>query len=245
MSFDLKGMNILITGASSGIGRQAALTYGKYKANIIALGRSQSALETLDDDLAKYNCNVSLVPFNLMQFDLIKDMEQKLSERIDRLDVLFLNAATFGSLTPITHITEAEWNEAFAVNLTSNVILLKLFEPYLKKTDQSQVLISTTEIINQKKPFWGLYSASKAALEQIAYSYAEEIQNTNIKVNLIDPGIVNTKLRLKAYPGEDKQKITQPSDLSDFFEDILFNDKFTNGELIRYADWLESSKRIN
>ena len=122
---------------------------------------------------------------------------------------------------------------------------MKLFEPYLKKTDQSQVLISTTEIINQKKPFWGLYSASKAALEQIAYSYAEEIQNTNIKVNLIDPGIVNTKLRLKAYPGEDKQKITQPSDLSDFFEDILFNDKFTNGELIRYADWLESSKRIN
>ena len=92
MSFDLKGMNILITGASSGIGRQAALTYGKHKANIIALGRSQSALETLDDDLAKYNCNVSLVPFNLMQFDLIKDMEQKLSERIDHLDVLFLNA---------------------------------------------------------------------------------------------------------------------------------------------------------
>ena len=76
MSFDLKVMNILITGASSGIGRQAALTYGKRKANIIALGRSQSALETLDDDLVKYNCNVSLVPFDLMQFDLIKDMEQ-------------------------------------------------------------------------------------------------------------------------------------------------------------------------
>ena len=83
MSFDLKGMNILITGASSGIGRQAALTYGKHQANIIALGRSQSALETLDDDLAKYNCNVSLVPFNLIQFDLIKGMEQKLSERKD------------------------------------------------------------------------------------------------------------------------------------------------------------------
>ena len=245
MSLDLKGMNILITGASNGIGRQAALTYGKHNANIIALGRSQSALETLDDDLAKYNCNVSLIPFNLMQFDLIKDMEQKLSERIDRLDVLFLNAAAFGSLSPVTHITEEEWNETFAVNLTSNIIFLKLFEPYLKKTNQSQVLISTSEIINQKKPFWGLYSASKAALEQIAYSYAKEIQNTNIKVNLIDPGTVNTKLRLKAYPGEDKQKITQPSDLSDFFEDILFNDKFTNGELIRYADWLGSSKSVN
>jgi NAD(P)-dependent dehydrogenase (short-subunit alcohol dehydrogenase family) len=240
VSYDLKGKNILITGASSGIGRQAALTYGMHSANIIALGRSQSGLEMLDDDLAKYNCNVSLIPFNLTQFDLIKDMEQKLSERIDHLDVLFLNAAVFGSLTPVTHITEVEWNETFAVNLTSNVIFLKLFEPYLKKTNQSQVLISTSEIINQKKPFWGLYSASKAALEQIAYSYAEEIQNTNIKVNLMDPGAVNTKLRLKAYPGEDKQKITQPSELSDFFKDILFNDKFTNGELIRYPDWLES-----
>ena len=244
MSVNFKGMNILITGASSGIGRQAAITYGKHNANIIALGRSQGALETLDDDLAKYNCDVSLVPFNLIQFNLIKDLEEKLSERIDHLDVLFLNAAALGSLKPVTHIEEEEWNETFAVNLTSNVILLKLFEPYLKKTNKSQILISTSDITNQKKPFWGLYSASKAALEQIAYSYAKEIQNTNIKVNLIDPGTVNTKLRSKAYPGEDKKKITQPSDLSDFFLDILFNERYTNGELIRYVDWLKSSQHI-
>ena len=244
MPVNFKGMNILITGASSGIGRQAAITYGKHNANIIALGRSQGALETLDDDLAKYNCDVSLVPFNLIQFNLIKDLEEKLSERMDHLDVLFLNAAALGSLKPVTHIEEEEWNETFAVNLTSNVILLKLFEPYLKKTNKSQILISTSDITNQKKPFWGLYSASKAALEQIAYSYAKEMQNTNIKVNLIDPGTVNTKLRSKAYPGEDKQKITQPSDLSDFFLDILFNERYTNGELIRYVDWLESSQRV-
>ena len=244
MSVNFKGMNILITGASSGIGRQAAITYGKHNANIIALGRSQGALETLDDDLAKYNCDVSLVPFNLMQFNLIKDLEEKLSERMDHLDVLFLNAAALGSLKPVTHIEEEEWNETFAVNLTSNVILLKLFEPYLKKTNKSQILISTSDITNQKKPFWGLYSASKAALEQIAYSYAKEMQNTNIKVNLIDPGTVNTKLRSKAYPGEDKKKITQPSDLSDFFLDILFNERYTNGELIRYVDWLKSSQHI-
>ena len=244
MSVNFKGMNILITGASSGIGRQAAITYGKHNANIIALGRSQGALETLDDDLAEYNCDVSLVPFNLIQFNLIKDLEEKLSERINHLDVLFLNAAAFGSLKPVTHIEEDEWNETFAVNLTSNVILLKLFEPYLKKTNKSQILISTSDITNQKKPFWGLYSASKAALEQIAYSYAKEMQNTNIKVNLIDPGTVNTKLRSKAYPGEDKKKITQPSDLSDFFLDIIFNERYTNGELIRYVDWLKSSQHI-
>ena len=244
MSVNFKGMNILITGASSGIGRQAAITYGKHNANIIALGRSQGALETLDDDLAKYNCDVSLVPFNLIQFNLIKDLEEKLSERMDHLDVLFLNAAALGSLKPVTHIEEEEWNETFAVNLTSNVILLKLFEPYLKKTNKSQIIISTSDITNQKKPFWGLYSASKAALEQIAYSYAKEMQNTNIKVNLIDPGTVNTKLRSKAYPGEDKKKITQPSDLSDFFLDILFNERYTNGELIRYVDWLKSSQHI-
>ena len=244
MSVNFKGMNILITGASSGIGRQAAITYGKHNANIIALGRSQGALETLDDDLAKYNCDVSLVPFNLIQFNLIKDLEEKLSKRMDHLDVLFLNAAALGSLKPVTHIDEEEWNETFAVNLTSNIILLKLFEPYLKKTNKSQILISTSDITNQKKPFWGLYSASKAALEQIAYSYAKEMQNTNIKVNLIDPGTVNTKLRSKAYPGEDKKKITQPSDLSDFFLDILFNDRYTNGELIKYVDWLKSSQHI-
>ncbi len=244
MSVDFKGMNILITGASSGIGRQAAITYGKHNARVIALGRSQSALEMLDDDLARYNCDVINVPFNLMEFNLIKDMEEKLSERIDRLDILFLNAATFRGLTPVTHIDEKEWNETFAVNLTSNVILLKLFEPYLRKAKKSQVLVSTSDITNQKKPFWGLYSASKAALEQIAYSYAKEIQRTNIKVNLIDPGDVNTNLRLKAYPGEDKEKITQPSDLSEFFLDIVFNQNFANGELIKYVDWLKSKKLI-
>ncbi len=241
---NFNNMNILITGASSGIGREAAISYCKHEARVIALGRSQSALEDLDDQLAKYNCDITLIPFNLLEFNLIKELEKKLSERIDHLDVLFLNAATLGGLSPITHIDENDWNETFAVNVTSNIILLKLLEPYLKKSRKSQVLISTSDIINQKKPFWGLYSASKAALEQIAYSYSKEVQNTNIKVNLIDPGIVNTKLRLKAYPGEDKHKITQPSDLSDFFLDIIFNQRYSNGELIKYTEWLKSSKLI-
>ena len=95
----------------------------------------------------------------------------------------------------------------------------------------------TSDIINDKKPFWGLYSATKAALEKIAYSYAAEVRNLKIKVNLVDPGKVNTKLRLKAYPGENKLLLTQPEDLSAFFIDIIFNENISSSELISYEKW--------
>ena len=237
MKNKLKNKNILITGASDGIGKQIAFTYGSNDANIIALGQSQSGLEDLDTQLSQYNAKTTLVPIDLKNYQLIHELEKKLCEKYNKLDAMILNAATLGTLTPITHIDESEWNDTFSVNLTSNIIILKVFEHLLKKSDAPQIFFMTSDIINDKKPFWGLYSATKAALEKIAYSYAAEVRNLKIKVNLVDPGKVNTKLRLKAYPGENKLLLTQPEDLSDFFIDIIFNENISSSELISYEKW--------
>jgi short-subunit dehydrogenase len=238
----LKNKNILITGASNGIGKQIALSYGKNNANIIALGQSQSALEDLDKALSLYGNSATLVPIDLKNYQFISELAEKLGERLDKLDALILNAATLGSLGPVTHIDEYEWNNTFSINLTSNIIILKVFEYLIKKSETPQIFFMTSNIINEKKPFWGLYSATKAALEKIAYSYASEVENIKIKVNLIDPGKVNTKLREKAYPGENKSTLTQPNELSDFFVDIIFNEKYSSGELISFEKWKHPNK---
>lgn len=242
MEKKLKNKNILITGASNGIGKQIALSYGKNNANIIALGQSQSALEDLDKALSLYGNSATLVPIDLKNYQFISDLAEKLGERLDKLDALILNAATLGSLGPVTHIDEYEWNNTFSINLTSNIIILKVFEYLIKKSETPQIFFMTSNIINEKKPFWGLYSATKAALEKIAYSYASEVENIKIKVNLIDPGKVNTKLREKAYPGENKSTLTQPNELSDFFVDIIFNEKYSSGELISFEKWKHPNK---
>ena len=117
MEKKLKNKNILITGASNGIGKQIALSYGKNNANIIALGQSQSALEDLDKALSLYGNSATLVPIDLKNYQFISDLAEKLGERLDKLDALILNAATLGSLGPVTHIDEYEWNNTFSINL--------------------------------------------------------------------------------------------------------------------------------
>ena len=233
----LKNKNILITGASSGIGKQMAKLYCQNGANVIAIGRSQSGLEELDDSLQKFDSKCILVPMDLKNYDLIYDLSIELQNRFEVIDALVLNASILGNLTPVTHIDEYDWNTTFSVNLTSNIILLKAFEKLLNKSKQANVLFLTSDIIKKRKPFWGLYSSSKAALEQIAFSYAAEVKNTNVMVNIIDPGAVNTKLRQKAYPGEDKKKIRQPEELSDFLIDIIFNKNYKNSKIISFDKW--------
>ena len=236
----LNNKNIIITGASSGIGKQMAKLYCQNGANVIAIGRSQSGLEDLDDSLHEFDNKCTLVPMDLKNYDLIYNLAVELQNRFKTIDAIILNAAILGNLTPVTHIDEYDWNETFSINLTSNIILLKAFEKLLNQSKQANVLFLTSDIIKKRKPFWGLYSSTKAALEQIAYSYAAEVKNSNVKVNLIDPGVVNTKLRQKAYPGEDKKKIRQPEDMSNFLLDVIFNQNYKNSKLISFEEWAKN-----
>ncbi len=237
---NLKGKIVLITGATHGIGRSIALTIAKAGAEVIAIGRTQSALEELDDDIKKIGNKATLVPLDLTQSDLIEQLANILDDRYKKLDILICNAGILGSLTPINHIDQKEWNKVIATNVTANITLLKSFDSLLKMSKSAQVLFLTSNIVELKKPFWGIYAASKAALEQIAFSYAAEVQQTNISVNLIDPGTIATSLRAKAMPGEDKNLLTQPEDLSDFFIEILNNNKNLHSQIFRFNEWKEA-----
>ncbi|MBT4203039.1 MAG: SDR family NAD(P)-dependent oxidoreductase [Rhodobiaceae bacterium] len=237
---NLKGKIALITGATHGIGRSVALTMAKAGAEVIAIGRTQSALEELDDDIKKIGNKATLVPLDLTQSDLIEQLANILDDRYKKLDILICNAGILGSLTPINHIDQKEWNKVISTNVTANITLLKSFDSLLKMSESAQVLFLTSNIVELKKPFWGIYAASKAALEQIAFSYAAEVQQTNISVNLIDPGTIATSLRAKAMPGEDKNLLTQPEDLSDFFIEILNNNKNLHSQIFRFNEWKEA-----
>lgn len=237
---NLKGKIALITGATHGIGRSIALTIAKAGAEVIAIGRTQSALEELDDDIKKIGNKATLVPLDLTQSDLIEQLANILDDRYKKLDILICNAGILGSLTPINHIDQKEWNKVISTNVTANITLLKSFDSLLKMSKSAQVFFLTSNIVELKKPFWGIYAASKAALEQIAFSYAAEVQQTNISVNLIDPGTIATSLRAKAMPGEDKNLLTQPEDLSDFFIEILNNNKNLHSQIFRFNEWKEA-----
>ena len=218
---NLKGKIALITGATHGIGKSIALTLARAGAEIIAIGRTQSALEELDDDIKKIGYKATLVPLDLTQSELIEKLSNVLYDRYKKLDILVCNAGILGSLTPINHIDENEWNKVISTNVTANIALLRSFDRLLKMSRKAQVLFLTSNIVQLKKPFWGIYAASKAALEQIAFSYAEEVRQTDISVNLVDPGAVATNLRSKAMPGEKQDSLTQPEDLSGFFIEVL------------------------
>jgi NAD(P)-dependent dehydrogenase (short-subunit alcohol dehydrogenase family) len=237
---NLKGKIALITGATHGIGRSVALTMAKAGAEVIAIGRTQSALEELDDDIKKIGNKATLVPLDLTQSDLIEQLANILDDRYKKLDILICNAGILGSLTPINHIDQKEWNKVISTNVTANIALLRSFDRLLKMSRKAQVLFLTSNIVQLKKPFWGIYAASKAALEQIAFSYAEEVRQTDISVNLVDPGAVATNLRSKAMPGEKQDSLTQPEDLSGFFIEVLNNNKNLHSQIFKFNEWKES-----
>ncbi|MGY9051543.1 MAG: SDR family NAD(P)-dependent oxidoreductase [Alphaproteobacteria bacterium] len=237
---NLKGKIALITGATHGIGKSIALTLARAGAEIIAIGRTQSALEELDDDIKKIGYKATLVPLDLTQSELIEKLSNVLYDRYKKLDILVCNAGILGSLTPINHIDENEWNKVISTNVTANIALLRSFDRLLKMSRKAQVLFLTSNIVQLKKPFWGIYAASKAALEQIAFSYAEEVRQTDISVNLVDPGAVATNLRSKAMPGEKQDSLTQPEDLSGFFIEVLNNNKNLHSQIFKFNEWKES-----
>jgi NAD(P)-dependent dehydrogenase (short-subunit alcohol dehydrogenase family) len=237
---NLKGKIALITGATHGIGKSIALTLARAGAEIIAIGRTQSALEELDDDIKKIGYKATLVPLDLTQSELIEKLSNVLYDRYKKLDILVCNAGILGSLTPINHIDENEWNKVISTNVTANIALLRSFDRLLKMSRKAQVLFLTSNIVQLKKPFWGIYAASKAALEQIAFSYAEEVRQTDISVNLLDPGAVATNLRSKAMPGEKQDSLTQPEDLSGFFIEVLNNNKNLHSQIFKFNEWKES-----
>ncbi len=206
---------ILVTGASKGIGRAAALELAKAGNHVIAVARSEKALTALDDEiLAATNRNATLIPMDLRDMAAIDRLAGALLERFGRLDGLLGNAGVLGTLGPLETISPAAFTETMEINFAANWRLIRATHPLLRMSEAGRALFVTTGIVPRPRAFWGVYGASKAALETMIACYADEIEKTPIRVNLFDPGAVRTEMRFKAMPGEDPLTLPTPQEVA-------------------------------
>ncbi len=207
----------LVTGASRGIGRAVALELARAGAHIVALARTQGALEELDDEIAALGGGATLVPCDLADHESLDRLGAGLFQRWGKLDILVGNAGLLGPLTPLAHVDPKEWNRVLSVNVTANWRLIRSLDPLLRASDSGRAVFITSGVAHraQMKPYWGPYAVSKAALEALARTYAAETENTTgIKVMLANPGALRTRMRAQAMPGEDPATLRAPEDFA-------------------------------
>lgn len=235
MSKALEGKIALITGASRGIGRAVALRYAAEGAHVILVAKTIAALEEVDDEIQALGGQATLVPMNLREFDKIDQMGQALHDRFGKIDIVVGNAGVLGDLTPMSQLKIKMWNEVMDVNVTANWRLIRSMEPLLRQSDAGRAIFLSSGTTKAPRAFWAAYAVSKAALENMVQTWAEELHKTNIKVNLIDPGATRTRMRAQAYPGEDPMDLKTPEELADLFLELALPTCEKHGEVVRYS----------
>ena len=233
---DLSGRVALVTGASRGIGRAVALELARRGAHVIALARTVGALEELDDEIKAVGSSATLVPLDLKDAEALPRLAQAVSSRWGKLDILIGNAGVLGKLTPLAHLDEKTWAEAFAVNVTANWRLIRSFDPLLKKSDAGRALFVTSGRAERFEPYWGIYAATKAALNALVKTYAAECATTSVRVNLLSPGRVRTNMRRDAFPGENPATVTPPEELAPAIVELVLPSETRNGDVINLQE---------
>jgi NAD(P)-dependent dehydrogenase (short-subunit alcohol dehydrogenase family) len=223
----------LITGASRGIGAAVAVRFAAEGAHVVLVARTVGGLEEVDDQIQKAGGRATLVPMDLMEHAKIDQMAAALHQRFERLDILVGNAALLGTLSPMGHIDPKEWERVMGVNLGANWRLIRAMDPLLRMAEAGRAIFVTSGVARGVFPYWGAYAASKAGLEHMVKTWAGEISKTSVRVNLIDPGIVRTRMRAQAFPGEDPQKLPPPEAVTDAFLALAAEDCTRHGELVQ------------
>lgn len=233
----LEGKLAVVTGASRGIGRAVAKALAAEGAHIIAVARTVGGLESLDDEIKALGSSATLVPQDLKDGEAIDRLGGAIFERWKKLDILVGNAGMLGNLTPLQMVPPDQWQDLLAINVTANWRLLRSFDVLLRQSEAGRVIFVTSTVARDFRAYWGPYATTKAALEAMALSYAQDVQKTKIKVNLINPGPVATKMRARAMPGEDPASIPQPEDVAPLFVELALPDCTRQGEVLNYRDF--------
>ena len=228
----LKDRIALITGASSGIGRAAALAFAREGAHVLLLARTRKALEEVDDRVRAEGGKATLIPLDLADGKAIDALGPSLYERFGRLDVLVGNAAILGRLSPLTHVPAEHWERTFAINVTANWRLIRTLDPLLRRSESGRVIFVTSGVARSARAYWAPYSVSKAALEALAKTYANETTDSAIKVNLIDPGATAPRIRAEVCPGEDRATLRTPEEVAERFVAFAMPDWMETGQIV-------------
>ena len=215
MTKPLSNRIALVTGASRGIGFATAKALARAGAHIVALARTQGGLEELDDAIKAEGGSATLVPLDITDFDAIDRLAAAIRERYGKLDILIGNAGVPGTLSPLDHVSQIDWDNVLKVNVTANWRLIKALSDLLKASDAGRVVFVTSGLASLPRAYWGPYSVSKAALEALARTLAAETATTNMRVNMFIPGQVATRMLSATMPGLDKENITKPDQVTE------------------------------
>ena len=217
MDKPLAGRIALVTGASRGIGRAVALELARNGAHVVALARTQGGLEELDDAIRALGGEATLAPCDLKDFEALDRLGASIFARWSRLDILVASGGILGPITPLAHVEPKQWDEVFAVNVTSTYRLIRSLDMLLRRSDAGRVVMLTSGVAQRAEamPYWGAYAASKAALDSLVRTYAAETKSTSkVKVMAVSPGPLRTRMRATAMPGEDPMTLQTPEELA-------------------------------
>lgn len=231
--FDNK--TVLVTGASRGIGYAVSLAFAREGAHVIAVARTEGALEELDDAIKSEGGSATLVPLDMTDYEGVDRLGAAIFERWGKLDVLIGNAGDLGVISPIGHVQPKDWHKAIDINVNANWRLLRSMDPLLQAADAGRAVFVTSGAAQKCNPFWGPYAVSKAALEALVKTYAAESANTNVRANLLSPGPVRTAMRAKAMPGENPDTLPHPNDVAGLFLEMSRPDFTENGVTRRFT----------
>jgi NAD(P)-dependent dehydrogenase (short-subunit alcohol dehydrogenase family) len=224
----------LVTGASRGLGRAIAVALAREGAHVIVAARSGGALEEVDDEIRAVGGKATILRLDLRAGDKVDQLGPLLFQRWKKLDILVGAAGILGPLSPLPHISADVWQSVFDINVHANWRLVRTLDPLLKLSDAGRALFVTSDAAHGDTAYWGPYAASKAALDALAKTYAQEVINTPVRVNLLDPGPMRTGLRAKAFPGEDRAHLADPEAVAAFALPLLLASETETGTVVRY-----------
>jgi NAD(P)-dependent dehydrogenase (short-subunit alcohol dehydrogenase family) len=226
----LDGRLALVTGASRGIGAATAEALAREGAHIVLTARTAEGLEAVEERIHDAGGSATIAPMDLADGDSVARLAAAVAGRWEALDILVLNAATLGSLTPVAAIDGKEFNRVLTLNLLAQQALVAAFDPLLRKSAAGRLVALTSGVGSRPRAYWGAYGASKAALETLVLAYGEEVRNMSaVKVAIVDPGSTATQMRARAFPGEDPATLKPPGAVAEAILDLLRRD-FETGE---------------
>jgi NAD(P)-dependent dehydrogenase (short-subunit alcohol dehydrogenase family) len=229
----LDGKLALVTGASRGIGAATAEALAREGAHVILVARSAKALEEIEDRIHETGGSATIAPLDLTEGDSIGKLGAAVTERWGKLDILVLNAAMLGSLTPVEHIDPKEYSRILTLNVGANQALIATFDHLLRKAERADVIGVTSSVGATPRAFWGAYGSSKAAFDNLLGTYADETEHTGrIHVHVLDPGATRTRMRQLAFPGEEPESVKPPEAVAEAIVRRLSEDTKT-GERFR------------
>ncbi|EOD78657.1 putative oxidoreductase [Grimontia indica] len=232
----LNGKVILVTGAGDGIGRQAAISYAQHGATVILLGRTVKKLESVYDEIeAAGYPQPAIIPLDMMgatrQHYL--DMTDTIEQQFGKLDGVLHNAGMLGVLSPFDQIEEKAYDEVMQVNVKATFMMTQALMPLIQKSKDGRIVFTSSTVGHSGRAFWGTYAISKFATEGMMQVLADELSNTTVKVNAINPGGTRTKMRASAFPAEDANNLKTPLDIMPLYLYLMAPEgKDVNGQCI-------------